>query len=111
MTPRERVLAAFDRRPVDCIPTDYWAVPEVTDRLLAHFGVENTIDLWPRLGVDKIINIKPKYVGPPLVDTDEVRVDYWGVERRRHEHPGGVYYEISRWPLAEYASIDEIEAS
>jgi uroporphyrinogen decarboxylase len=104
------MLAALDRRPVDRIPTDYWAVPEVTDRLLAHFAVVETVDLWLKLGIDKIINIKPKYVGPPLVDNDEVRVDYWGVERRRHEHPGGVYFEISRWPLAAYPTIDEIAA-
>ena len=111
MTPRERILAALDRRPVDRIPTDYWAVPEITDRLLANFGVDETVDFWPKLGVDKIINIKPEYIGPPLIDDDELRVDYWGVERRRREHPGGVYFEISKWPLAGYPSIDEIEAN
>ena len=111
MTSRERTLAALDRRPLDRFPTDYWGVPEITEKLLRHFGVEDTIDLWPRLGVDRILKVAPTYVGPPLIDNDEVRVDYWGVERRRLEHSGGVYYEIARWPLADYATIDEIEAN
>ena len=35
MTPRERWLALFNRQPVDRIPTDHTATPEVTARLLA----------------------------------------------------------------------------
>lgn len=111
MHSRERVLAALDRRPVDRIPTDYWGVPEITDALLARFGVESTLDLWPRLGVDKIISVTPEYVGPPLVDEPDRQVDYWGVERRRQEYRGGSYFEISRWPLRDCRSVEEIEAT
>jgi len=105
------VLAALDRRPVDRIPTDYWGVPEITEALLSHFGVSSTIELWPRLGVDKIISVAPTYVGPPLVDEATRQVDYWGVERTRQAVSGGSYLEISRWPLQDCRSVEEIEAS
>ncbi len=105
------MLAALDRRPVDRIPTDYWGVPEITEKLLAYFGVDSTLDLWPRLGVDKIISVAPTYVGPPLVDTPDRQVDYWGVERTRQEYQGGTYFEISRWPIARCRSVEEIAAT
>ena len=38
MTHRERVLAALAHRQPDRCPVDFWAVPEVVERLLKHFG-------------------------------------------------------------------------
>jgi len=38
MNSRERVLAAIERQPVDRVPTDIWATPEVWDALRARFG-------------------------------------------------------------------------
>ena len=111
MTPRERVLAALDRRPVDRIPTDYWGTIEMTEKLLRHFGVEDTIELWPRLRVDKILRVTPTYVGPPLVDTPELRVDYWGVHRAPQPYADGVYWEMCHWPIRECQSVEEIEAT
>lgn len=110
MTSRERILSAIDRRPVDRIPTDYWGTPEITENLQRHFGVDDTIDLWPRLHADKIIQVAPAYVGPPIVDTLEERIDYWGVQRARIVYGVGAYYEIRHHPLAEYETIDEIES-
>lgn len=38
MNSRERIQAAMERRPVDRIPTDIWATPEVWTKLEARFG-------------------------------------------------------------------------
>jgi uroporphyrinogen decarboxylase len=115
MLPKERILAAVDRRPVDRLPSDYWGTPEVTEMLMAHFGVSDPIDLWPLLHVDKILDgAKPTYVGPALqtVGADE-QIDHWGVMRKAQTYADGraVYYEFSYFPLAQYDSIDEIERS
>lgn len=111
MTSKERVLAALDRRPVDRFPADYWGTDEMTAKLLRHFGVESQLDLWPRLHVDKIINVAPQYVGPPLVDTTDLQVDIWGVHRAPQSYAGGVYQEIRRSPLRDCQSVAEIEAT
>jgi uroporphyrinogen decarboxylase len=114
MTSRERVLAAIRRRPVDRIPTDYWGTPEMTDKLLRHLGVDDPFALWSRLGVDKIMGVSPRYVGPPLVDAPDLRVDHWGTHRRPRPYgqgaDRGVYWEMSHWPLQRFGSVAEIEA-
>ena len=80
MNSRERVLAAMNRQPVDHIPTDIWATPEVWDMLRARFAGADVLDA---LHIDGMKSIVPEYVGPPLprVADDEV-VDYWGIVRR-----------------------------
>ena len=41
MNHRDRILAAIRHQPLDRPATDIWATPEVWDKLLAHFGVED----------------------------------------------------------------------
>ena len=38
MNSRTRMLAAIERRPVDHIPTDIWATPEVWTKLCEYFA-------------------------------------------------------------------------
>ncbi len=59
MNHRERILAAIRHQPVDRLPTDIWATPEVWDRLCAHLGVTNTIEVLDKLDIDGIIEIAP----------------------------------------------------
>ena len=40
MDPKERVLAAIRRKPVDRIPTTFRANKVLAERLLRHFGFE-----------------------------------------------------------------------
>ena len=63
MTPRERVLAAIRRQPVDRIPTDIWATGEVNQKLLAHFGDWDT--LKRELHIDGFAGVGAEYAGPP----------------------------------------------
>lgn len=55
MTPKERVLAILDRRPVDRMPVDLWHTPEVAASLRAHCGAGDDFAMWRSLGLDKIV--------------------------------------------------------
>lgn len=108
MNSRERMLAAINHEPIDRVPTDIWAVPEVWARLAEHFGRE--ADLREILHIDGFAGVGPTYVGPALPETGEGEtVDLWGVRRRRVEYGGGEYYEQSHNPLAAAGTIDDLE--
>ena len=109
MNARERVLAAMDRRPVDRVPTDIWATPEVWARLREHFGAE--ADIRAELQIDGIASVAPRYVGPRLPDVGPGQsVDLWGLRRRLTAHVGGAYSEQVFWPLAAARTIDDLDA-
>lgn len=84
MTRKERILAAVNHQPVDRIPTDMWATPEVQEMLYEHFdisvgkntqtdsigllgghlsrGVEALLELWDKLDIDGIIDHGLRYL-------------------------------------------------
>lgn len=107
MNPRERILAAINRQPVDRVPTDIWATREVWAKLLAHFGESS--DIGRELHIDGFAGVGPEYIGPPLppVAADE-SVDFWGIRTRRMPHEGGAYDEQSAYPLANAKTIDDL---
>jgi len=107
MNARERMLAAFDRRPLDRVPTDIWAVPEVRAKLADGLGPD-----WAgALHIDGIAAVGASYVGPPLPEVpDDGRVDFWGVRTKKVTYQGGDYYERSHEPLAAAETIDDLEA-
>jgi len=118
MNSKERVLAAISRESLDRIPCDYWGTPEVTDMLKKYFGIEEDIDLWKKLRIDKIISLTPfyigvpvsyHYIGPPLSDNEDV----WRVKYKLKSYGGGsgTYWEISYSPLANLETIKDIETN
>jgi uroporphyrinogen decarboxylase len=108
MNSRERVLAAIDHQPLDRVPTDIWATPEVFAKLHAHFGAD--ADLNALFHIDGMGYAGPEYVGPPAPEMPEGHsVDaVWGMRSKRVEYETGVYYEMYHWPLAEATTIDEL---
>ncbi len=114
MTPKERILAAIDHKPVDKIPADYWGTPEVTEKLMEEMPVSNLKDLWTALKIDKIIKVNPTtYIGPKF-DMDDPYINpffYWGVKTKPISYGDniGVYHEISYYPLENINSIEDIE--
>ena len=108
MNARERMRAAIDRQPVDRIPTDIWATPEVWAMLRDHFGSEALA--ITALHIDGFRSVDAEYVGPrlPPVPPDEV-VDYWGIRRRWIHHAGGRYDEQYFYPLAFAQTIDDLD--
>jgi len=113
MTSRERILAAIRHQPVDRIPTDYWATPEVTEKLVVQLGCASTVELFDRLGIDGIPGIAPPYIGPSvgdLGDSDWNALQAWGMRFKRQVYDGGVYIEQVVYPLAEAETIEDLEA-
>ena len=55
MNSKERILKAINRETLDRIPCDYWGTSETTNTLKQYLGVEEEIDLWRKLGIDKIV--------------------------------------------------------
>ena len=106
MTPRERWLAILERKPVDRIPTDYTATPEVTERLLRELGCANERALWEKLHIDGRIDIAPTWKLPHHPDDPEA--DMWGVRYRQVDYGTGSYEEPCHHPLDGAESVADI---
>lgn len=109
MNARERVLAAINRQPLDRVPTDIWATPEVWAILCSHFGSETQV--YAELHIDGMRSIGPQYIGPalPAMPANE-SIDFWGIRRRWVHHVGGRYDEQYFYPLAFARSIEDLDA-
>ena len=134
MNHRERVLAAINRQPVDRLPTDIWATQEVWNRLRAHFGTENNLDVFEHLKIDGIMGITPPYIGPAINVADVINIvedsaaagvphtgtkgkveagyyeNEWRMGFRQQPYDSGVYDEQVHYPLAEAETIEDLEA-
>ncbi|MGQ9574543.1 MAG: uroporphyrinogen decarboxylase family protein [Thermoguttaceae bacterium] len=108
MTPRERWLALLHHRPVDRIPTDYQATPEVTARLLEDLGCAREEELWRRLHIDKRKMVEPrcKLAHHP----DDPEADLWGVRYRKVDYGCGTYEEPCFHPLGAAQSVEQVHA-
>ena len=111
MTSKERVLTAVAHREPDRVPINYSGNPDITARLIAHFGLAegDYTGLIEALGVD-FRGVGAAYVGPPLHDEIPGRsVDIWGIRRRYIEHSSGGYWDFCDFPLRE-ATEEQVAA-
>jgi uroporphyrinogen decarboxylase len=76
MTPRERVLSAFERRVYDRIPVKHEGTPEINAMLMAHFGLTNREQLLRVLG-DDFRYVEAAYAGPPLRAFEDGSFEGW----------------------------------
>ncbi len=106
MTPRQRWLALLERRPVDRIPTDYTATPEVTARLLRELDCADERALWDTLHIDGRIDIAPAWKFPH--HPDDPLADRWGVRYEQVDYGTGSYEEPCYHPLAGDISVADI---
>ncbi len=107
MTPRERWLAVLNREPFDRFPLDYRATPEVNVQLVEHMGAADMAEVRERLHIDPVMGVGGRYVGPEYPPDEDV----FGVGYELVDYGAGVYREAARAPLAEYDSVEEIEAN
>jgi uroporphyrinogen decarboxylase len=108
MSSRERVLAAINRRPVDRVPLDIWATPEVWQKLRSHFG--DGVDIRAALHIDGFGGGSAPYLGPPPPPAPPGEtVNYWGIRTRAVSYGTGSYQEVTHHPLAAARSIDDLE--
>jgi uroporphyrinogen decarboxylase len=115
MNSRERILAALNHQPVDRVPTDIWATPEVWDKLQAPFGDRD--EIYRALHIDGIADVRPTYIGPPLpACPPDAGLDYkvfygtWGIALEWMGHGTGRYLEQLSYPLGAARTIDDLEA-
>ncbi len=106
MTPRERWLAVMTRQKPDRVPMDYWATREATEKLLKHLGCDFD-EMLRRLHIDMPVTVGPRYVGPPPREGEDI----WGVKHTVADYGTGTYSEAASAPLAQYNSVEEIEAN
>jgi len=110
MNHRERVLAALHHEPVDRIPTDIWATPEVWQKLRAHLGLNDNLAVMDALDIDGMVGAAPPYIGPACPTIDGIRYDEWGMGYRMQEHGTGGYDEQVVFPLQNAQSLADLEA-
>ncbi len=109
MNSRERMLAVFRHEVPDRVPTDIWIVPEMARRMQEHFG--EGVNWREKLHIDGMGGTGARYVGPPQPEPPEGEtVDMWGIRRRKMDYGAGEYMEVSRHPLADARTIDDLEA-
>ncbi len=135
MTPKERWLAILNRQKSDRLPMDYWGTPEVSAKLIKHFGlsdkeqIEIVKDLglsrfqksndgpsvpnsrilerevFKELHIDFVVRLENKYVGPEV----SLGSDSFGCQYKLVEYTDGSYIECSHNPLAKFDTVEEIE--
>ncbi len=109
MSPYERVEAALAHHVPDRVPFDFWAVPEMVDSLKSLLGAGNDEELLQLLGIDCRI-VRPTYTAPkPLSFEDGTFYTPWGSHRRLVSNEFSTYEEYASFPLANAASVAEVE--
>jgi len=108
LTPRERWLALFNGEKPDRIPTDYWATDEVTERLQRELRCANKEELYTRLNIDGVVELKPVQVVDHF-PTDPL-ADIWGIRRKAVSYGAGSYDEFANHPLESVSCVEEVHA-
>jgi len=105
MTGRERWRAVLSRQKPDRIPMDIWATDETFTLLRDHLACD--LDgVLARLHIDMPVTVTGTYVGPPLPPNQDV----FGFAYHDIQYGTGAYHEPINTPLAQFQSVEEIEA-
>jgi uroporphyrinogen decarboxylase len=114
LSPWQRVETALAQRQPDRVPFDFWAVPEVWDRLRAALDLPATAGsdeaLLRLLGIDCRM-VTTRYVGTKARElADGTYVDAWGTHRRQVSNEFSTYGEYASHPLAGAETVADVEA-
>ncbi len=110
MIPHDRILAVLNRRPHDRTPVDIWLSPEVLADAKRHFRCEDELEVYRKLGLDKIVMVFPGF-GSEDVDPDKgTGRTLWGVETRTVLAGKATYQEFMNPPFAAMTEWAELEA-
>jgi len=109
MLPRERVLAALAHQVTDRVPLDFWAVPEVWEKLKCYFCTDSEEQILKNLSID-VRQFQPDYIGPELVKMqDNSYFDAMGVHRRVVKNEFCEYEEYASSPLGFAETVEDLE--
>lgn len=107
LSPWQRVESALAHRQPDRVPFDFWAVPEVWERLRTALDADDETVLR-LLGVDCRM-VTTRYVGTRARTLpDGTLIDAWGTHRRRIATRFGTYDEYASHPLAGAESVADV---
>lgn len=109
-SPWQRVETALAHTQPDRVPFDFWAVPEVWDRLRDALDLAEADDdaLLRLLGIDCRM-VTTRYVGNKARELpDGTFIDAWGTHRRRVRNEFGTYEEHASHPLAEAETVSDV---
>ncbi len=106
MTSRERWLAVLKGEKPDRLPMDHWSTPEALEKLLTYMGCDYE-EAKKRLHIDLPHMVTGRYVGPPPKDGYNI----WGARTQVVDYGTGVYQETVSAPLADFETVEEIEAN
>lgn len=110
MLPRDRVISALSHKKTDRVPLDFWAVPEVWEKLKHHFCTDDEEKILQNLHID-IRQFQPMYIGPPIIKMeDNSYFDPMGVHRRIVKNEFCEYEEYATWPLGFAESVEDLES-
>lgn len=115
MTSRERIRSILEGIRPDRVPFDIWYTPEVRDQLMSYFHVNDEMELWRLLHLDKIVMVDAPYMVKQQTrvakDGQLLTMNEWGSGIRTvHNSSGGSYEEVVYYPLHEATTIDEVYA-
>jgi len=109
MTPRERIFNTLNRQAVDRVPIDIWHTPEVLESLKSYTGKNDELELYNKLGIDKIVWLLPQYQKPISDPNEDKSHDTWGVPTRKVRSGQATYHEFGKGPLADYEEPEELD--
>ena len=109
MTPRERIMATINRQPTDRTPVDLWCAPEVLDSLREYTSTEDELEVYSKLGLDKIVWIFPGYGGRFFDPNDSGEITMWGVPTRMVKAGLATYQEYIDPPIEGFFDPSELD--
>ena len=110
LLPREYVLMALDHKQTDRVPLDFWATPEVIEKLKTHFNTTEYDVILEKLHID-VRQYQPDYIGPEIrYEADGSYFDPMGVHRKPQANDFCVYEEYASAPLGYVNSLADFES-
>lgn len=109
MTSLQRIQATCRRETLDRPPVDLWLTPEVLQSLREHTGVEDELEIYRQLGVDKIVWIFPGYGTDQFDPNLSQGRDPWGVPTIQVKSGQATYQEYGEGPIADMEEIEELD--
>jgi uroporphyrinogen decarboxylase len=85
----------------------YGATKEATDKLLEHMSLPDLDAVFERLHIDQVVGVGGKYVGPEVTEGENC----FGCRFVNASYELGSYWECVHAPLAEFNTVEEIEAN
>ena len=113
LSPWDRVETALAHTQPDRVPFDFWAVPEVWERMRRALDLRDDVltaeeELLRLLGIDCRM-VKTRYTGAKARQlSDGTYIDAWGTHRREMSNEFSTYGEYASHPLAQAETVDDV---